>query len=585
MHARSDHLALPSRPRSWSRLLLGVSALLFAVARAQSPSEPSKLFGRVLDRITCEADETQSYALYVPSTYSVEKKWPAIFCFDPSARGLIPVERLKVAAEKYGYIVAASLNSRNGPWAQNAAAADAMVRDVTTHFSVDRERIYTVGMSGGARVATSIAMSGVAKGVIACGAGFPVLPGGIPKQVSFAFFGVAGVEDFNYAELQRLDTDLADRKAVHRIISFPGGHIWAPATILTEGVEWLEVQAMRTGTRSKDDALIETLFRTRLAKVPTSPELERWKALQSLVTDFDGLVDTTPFAKEVAALASTRAVKDELKTERRWLIREDELLSELGNTATAGAERKLSLAKELRRKADAPQDSAERRMIRRAIASYSSMARETARGFFEQKDYDNAEAYLEFGVALRPDHKAVWFDLARAHAFNGNRKRALESLEQAVVVGYSNTAQAESEPAFAKLRSDPRFQTALEKMRVEAANPTMKLPSMRVSAAFASVELRLHHLPFSGGGVPSLAYLRVETVRADSRAARAGLKEGMEVTAVQGLGIRGLTEIELNDTMSWPVKNEIVLVAREPHGPEKEIHIPLRTTPVAETAE
>ena len=66
----------------------------------------SKLVGSLLEKVSCEADATQTYALYIPSNYAPEKKWPAIFCFDASGRGKIPVERLQAAAEKYGYIVA-----------------------------------------------------------------------------------------------------------------------------------------------------------------------------------------------------------------------------------------------------------------------------------------------------------------------------------------------------------------------------------------------------------------------------------------------------------------------------------------------
>src|SRR6187551_2176315 len=72
--------------------------------------------GQLLEKVGCEADPAQTYALYVPSTYTAEKLWPVIYCFDPGARGRTPVERLQAAAEKYGYIVAGSNNSRNGAW-------------------------------------------------------------------------------------------------------------------------------------------------------------------------------------------------------------------------------------------------------------------------------------------------------------------------------------------------------------------------------------------------------------------------------------------------------------------------------------
>ncbi len=519
----------------------------------------------------------QAYALYIPANYTPDKKWPVLFCFDPAARGIMPVERLKTAAEKYGYLVAGSLNSRNGPWTDNAAAANAMIHDVTAHLSIDPLRIYTVGMSGGARVATSLALSGVAKGAIACGAGFPSLNGGLPKNIPFAFFGVAGIEDFNFAELQRLDLDLEARHAPHRIVSFEGGHTWAPAPVLTEAVEWLELQAMRAGTREKDPALLNALLQSRVAALPPpSPVLDRWKALRSLVADFDGLADVSAFATEIAALATTSELKSARRTEENLLAREDELLAELGALSTAGAEPKRQRAVELKRKADAPLDSPERRMVRRAIAGYASMARETVRALFDRGDYDTAEAFLAFGVVLDPDHKTMWFDLARARALDGRRKPALDALEKSAAAGYSDAAHAQHEPAFAKLQTDPRFLVTLEKMRAEAANPSLRLPALRVSAALTGAELRLVYLPPNGPGSPPLSHLRVETVRPESAAARSGLSAGMEITSIQGLAIRGITEREFNDAMARPVKKEITLAARDADGREKEIRIPLR---------
>src|SRR5207249_4941476 len=109
--------------------------------------------GRIIDEVKCAADASQSYALYLPANYSPQRSWPVIFAFDPRARGRTPVERYQAAAEIYGYIMAGSNNSRNGSWAVSMAAAQAMAADVTGRFNADSRRIYTAGMSGGARVA------------------------------------------------------------------------------------------------------------------------------------------------------------------------------------------------------------------------------------------------------------------------------------------------------------------------------------------------------------------------------------------------------------------------------------------------
>lgn len=554
--------------------------LALLVAFALSLRAEPELFGRILDQVVCSADASQSYALYVPSNYTREKKWPVIFCFDASARGRMPVERLQASAEKYGYLVAGSLNSRNGPWSENAKAIHAMVHDVEAHFSLDPQRIYTTGVSGGARVATNVALSGWAKGVIACAAGFPVLADGLPKNVPFVFFGTTGTEDFNYGELMRLDGELEQRKAAHRIVVFKGGHEWAPAELFTEAVEWLELQAMRAGTRPKDEEFIRAQLAARAAAAAAQTGVERWRALKSILADFEGLADVGEVAQQEKTLGASREVKEGLKKERSLAAREDTLLAELGSVALESGAEKQRLAAQLKKEAEAPEDSAERRMVRRVIASFSSMTRETIRPLFEQKDYEKAAGFLELSVLLRPEQKGNWFDLARARAANGEKKAALAALEQAAANGYNDAARIAEEPSFAWLRGDARFKAALEKVQSASADPAIVLPTVRVAAALANVELRLFYLPNAGGAAQSLSFLAVETVRANSTAALAGVKEGMELTAIQGIRIRGLSEDELNKTMALPVKNEIVVVAREPHGGvEHEIHIPLRRPP------
>src|SRR5436190_11059743 len=142
------------------RILAQAVALLLAVT-SSSPVTASpdldiqKHPGTVVSRLVCHDDPAQSYALYLPSKYSPDRRWPILYAFDPFARGKAAVEVYKLAAEKYGYIVVASNNSKNGPVAEQLAAAQAVWLDTHRRFAIDKDRVYTTGLSGGARVATS----------------------------------------------------------------------------------------------------------------------------------------------------------------------------------------------------------------------------------------------------------------------------------------------------------------------------------------------------------------------------------------------------------------------------------------------
>ena len=428
--------------------------------------------GCILDPVSCAKDAGQTYALYVPSRYTAEKKWPVIFCFDPGARGRVPVERLQAAAEKYGYIVAGSLTSRNGPWAANAAAIQAMVRDVESHLSIDVRRIYAAGLSGGARVATQVAIGGLAKGVIACSAGFPASEEGIPAKVPFFFFGTAGTDDFNHGELRRLDDELESRRATHRVVIFTGGHEWASAGLLTEAVEWFELQAMRGGTRARDEEFIGAQWETRLASVPATLGLARWRGLKSLAVDFKGLRDVTAIERQSKELGAGRETKEALKAERALERKETELVTKLADLASGGATKPMkSLVGELRARSQVADDTEDRRLARRVLAGFGSSGREATRAMFESGDYLEAAELLQVLVEVRPGQSRTLYDLARARAGAGDKKLAIEDLRRAVDAGFSDASRVESEKLFAKIRAEPGFHAALDKIRANPPEP------------------------------------------------------------------------------------------------------------------
>jgi predicted esterase len=456
------------------RFILGLILALLGAANGRAQAD---MIGRILDPVTCQQDPKQTYVLYVPSNYTPQKLWPVIFCFDPGARGREPVERLQAAAEKYGYIVAGSLTSRNGLWAANAAAIQAMAGDVDAHLRLDPRRIYAAGLSGGARVATQLALIGFAKGVIACSAGFPQSDQGIPQKLPFVFYGTAGTEDFNYRELRKLDDELDDRGATHRIVVIEGGHEWAPAPQLTEAVLWLELQAMRSGARPRDDAMIQAAFAARVAALPTQPAGEVWRASKEIAADFTGLADVKPFDQRARELGATGEVKAWRKAERDLITHEEWLSGELADLtsegATAAVKKKVA---ELRALADAPADSPERRMAKRVLTGTAMFARENVRGLMDQGDYADAARLLETAIAIRPEQTRNYFDLARARALDGDRKRALEVLQQAAGKGFSDAARIEDDGAFAKLKTDPAWPALLARVR---ANPSEPVPPSR----------------------------------------------------------------------------------------------------------
>ena len=334
--------------------------------------------GQIVDTVSCAADPAQSYALFLPRAYAPDRAWPVILAFDPGGRGRTPVERYQAAADQYGFIVAGSNNSRNNSPDIGRAVA-AMSADVLTRFRVDERRLYVAGMSGGARVAFSIALGSPdhIAGVIASSAGYP--DDKPRKTLPFPVFATAGSEDFNHLELRRLDRALT---SPHRLAVFAGGHVWLSSDLAIEAVEWMELQAMKSGLKPRDEIEIDRLFAKRVAAAGQPRiDLARYLSLRALVEDFDGVRDVKALATESAALARDKSVRAALKKAEDEDDREEGLLREVWTLEgrLASGDDRIALLGDLRRRwqslseaAAKPDDTAERRFARRVLSGLSA---------------------------------------------------------------------------------------------------------------------------------------------------------------------------------------------------------------------
>jgi hypothetical protein len=354
-------------------LKLGMMWALLAMVVSGAASAQELPRGEIVNDVPCQRSPSQSYALYLPSYFNPSRPWPVILTFDGSGRGREGVARYRAAAEKYGFVVAGSNNSRNGPWNVGLEAAAAMIADIKGRFPVDARRIYTAGMSGGARVAIMVAQNSSAiAGVLASSAGYSTA---FHTSERFPLFGSAGTEDFNYREMQVVDRLMT---SPHRVEIFEGGHTWLPVEMATSGIEWMEIQAMKNGLRPRDEALIADLFSKRLARANAQPDnLSRMRELRQIAADFETLRDVAPIVESAASLERGLDIAGALSAEQADDARELRVKSEVDSLvrqlswperADAALLSLKSFVASLLDVARQPTDSSERRIARRVLA-------------------------------------------------------------------------------------------------------------------------------------------------------------------------------------------------------------------------
>ena len=290
--------------------------LLFLLLLA-APEPDAYERGKIVERIATMTDPEITYSYYLPSNYDASKRYPLLYVFDPVKRGPLGAEIFREAAETYGWIIVSSNDTdSSADWRPNSRAINAMWPDAQRRFSVDKKRIYATGMSGGAIMAWSLAK--VTKGVVGViGCSGRLADDHDTDNVTFDWYGTAGLSDFNHNETRLIESKLADAHAMYRVEIFEGGHSWPPPAMLRDAVEWMELQAMRRGIRARDDAFIAKMLERDLAAAAKLDDLSAMRRYDAIVRTFDGLADTSSAKKKADELRGSESVKRALRDEKR----------------------------------------------------------------------------------------------------------------------------------------------------------------------------------------------------------------------------------------------------------------------------
>lgn len=441
-----------------------LAGALSLVAQAQTPAP-----GTVHASVATLADATNSYALYLPSAYSPAKRWPLLLVFDPFARGEVSVKLFHEAAEKYGFIVVGSNNSRN--FEDPSAAIRVLWADVKERYAIDPRRIYTAGLSGGARVASTVALAcrNCIAGVIANSAGLPngaTLPG---PDVS-DWFLVAGTTDFNYPEQLHLKESFDARKVVSRFVVYDGPHNWMPKGFAERALAWLQLRAMVKGIAPLDKEFVTQQFESRMAEALAEQKsgdvLAAERAYREIAQDFSTFRDVKPQLALAKSLAESAEFHKAKKNEKAALELQDEVTKKIGNLVAGinqGADQRNDFFSQLESAVnDAYRDKQEssnparRQAIERGLASAFAYAAETGQQAMLKKDFISAKSMFQAGEIIQPESAWASYLSATACAQLGEKKPALQELKKALEKGMTS-AKALDDAAFDRIREEQGF--------------------------------------------------------------------------------------------------------------------------------
>jgi len=398
-----------------------------------------------------------------------------IYFFDPGGVGRRPLELYKDLAEKYGFVMAGSNNSRNFS-SDQSHVLNALWVDTHRRFAPDARLTYVSGFSGGARVAGLMALNCAQcqiAGVIANGAGYPSNRADAKDKLLY-FFAV-GDQDFNWPEVITVRREREDKGLAYRVRVFSGRHQWAPAEVMEDAIEWITLRAMQAGDRPPDAAFIDRQLRLRQADAGDAEKkndaMAELAAYRALASDFLGLRDVPEAEKKLVALKKSPALKAALKKQQEQIdeqaASENEVSGKLHAYVSGSAEDGTTLAStivqemhQLNDQAEHSKNEVKRLVARRAFAGLFVEGIESGQEELESRHFDKAEACFDLMSKVSDSPWPVLL-LAETYAAEGNKKQALRELKEAVRRGVDVDA-IESNERFQVLKTDPEFQKLVQ---------------------------------------------------------------------------------------------------------------------------
>ncbi|MBA3970681.1 MAG: hypothetical protein H0X46_00780 [Bacteroidetes bacterium] len=425
--------------------------------------------GQIIEKVVNLTDASQSAAIYLPSSYSTDKTYPVIYIFDAHAEATLPLSMYKELAEKYGYILIGSNNSKNGlSWEESLSIANKLFADAQQRISINTGRVYLLGFSGGARVANALCLSnGGIAGVICCGAASPAINPKDPRS-DYTFLGICGNKDFNYIEMRKYDmVGLAGRAVKRAVLEFDGGHEWPPAEVMSDAFLWTELNAIRTKKAPANDSLVAVNISAMRKEISAlQKEGEAYKVYNTVrrgINFFDGLTPLTEFYDIYNPLKSNAEVDKALKREEITWKKEDELKAYYRDAIqTKNSDWWKQDIASLNKKIKTG-DPNEVRMQQRVMSYLSLLAYMQTTSMMQKNNFGAAKMFNDIYILVDPKNSEGYYLQAQIFAVQGKRKEVITALNSAIDNGFKDVTRLRSDNTFGSQLTDEEFKAVVKR--------------------------------------------------------------------------------------------------------------------------
>jgi hypothetical protein len=433
--------------------------------------------GKVIDSIQSSVEPSISYSLYLPSNYSSELKYPVLYVFEPAGRADYILSHLKSAAESYGYILACSPDIKNGSINEMLQRSETLIRDVEHRWSINTKRRYAAGLSGGSRMAATVAsITNVFEGVIGCGAGQPLEKSHqTDSSHTYTYYGFTGDEDYNYNEMVEQHKMLNDLGLSNRLHIFKGAHQWPKQNEMLRAFEWMELHAMKKGIKETDLNYIDSIFinykyqlnvmdmRDELIDLADSYEsgielFAHWKDISGMQQKLDFLIETEEFFEAFELFEGVNEYESTLMEEIKSILVTVDFYGKILNPEFSNWN---SILKEIQ---TLSKNSTFELLSKRLRSFMYHLSLEMGTQKFRDLEFKEARNYFTLQKRVYSQDPAPLISISKCYLMEGNQKNAIKNLDKAIKLGFTDYNYILNSSDFRNLEQTDKYWNLMSKM-------------------------------------------------------------------------------------------------------------------------
>ena len=449
---------------------------LFCLSIAGFSQQKEYEKGKIIDTVLVDKNTGESFSLYLPNIYDSAKLSPLVFIFEPMARGKAGIFPFIKASEEYGYILICSNDSKNGPYSKNYEIANRLFNKVFSTFNIDEKRIYTSGFSGGARLASSIAiLTNQIQGVIACGAGFESKDGIVATRQNFSYAAIVGDRDMNYQEMINTKSFLNKFKVSNELFIFDIKHQWPTQDQVLKAFDWLQLEAFKKNILPTNDDQIKkiyTTFYSSAKQYQMKGEMVLFNGeYQRIIRNFRRYYNLDSIKDSMDKLSKNKLFKTEKKLLESSFEKENTMTKMFIDQFSTDFDRsklnqkwwRSKIAK-LHKELDNANPT-EKKMLSRLLYKVFAHAIETASIGNRVQNTNQSIICYEICIMIYPKYPLPYFKQIENYVYLHDEETALNYLEKLIETGYTDINTINKNDALNSLKGNDKYTGLINKIK------------------------------------------------------------------------------------------------------------------------